>query len=86
MASVNQVSTGIRIPEPIINKIDDAAKQWYTSRSQAIVRIVQEWDQSKVRNLPRFIPNMPDMPVNPVEEKSEETDAVYLGTGPGDDI
>lgn len=38
-------STGISIPEEVLNELDVVAKSWFTDRSKAIVRIFIEWKQ-----------------------------------------
>lgn len=46
---------GVSMPPEIVAQIDEQVRQWHTNRSQALVRIWQEWKQLQVRPLPPTI-------------------------------
>lgn len=55
-----KVQTGISLPEEIINEIDRVAAGWFSNRSDAIVRIYQEWKQLRQNQLPLVAALMPE--------------------------
>lgn len=43
---------GVSMPPEIVAQIDAQVRQWHTNRSQALVRVWQEWKQLQVRPCP----------------------------------
>jgi metal-responsive CopG/Arc/MetJ family transcriptional regulator len=48
----NLITRSISMPEEIFGEIDNVAEGWYTNRSQAFIRIYQEWKQLKRQQAP----------------------------------
>lgn len=47
-----KIQTGISLPEEIMGELDRVAAQWFSNRSDTIVRIFLEWKQLRQAQLP----------------------------------